>query len=142
MTYNTCRIQAIEDLKNYNYLKSSLAILPKRIETMQNCIPHSRTDPSEACSASNTVADAAIAQIEYLQSTLSANSAKVYCIETALDTLPARDRELLKSYYINRQRNSLTSLAHKSYSDRSSIYRRAQRALEKYILAFFGETPA
>lgn len=145
MTYNNCKSQAIKDLKDYNYLKSSLSTLPKRIEVMRSCALPSGSGfvsvPS-GCTPGDDKMINYLSHIEHLENILAANTLKVQCIETALAALPAKDKELLASYYINRQRNTVTNLAYKSFSDRSSIYRRAQRALEKYILAFFGEYPA
>ncbi len=138
MTYNNCKAQAIEDLKNYNYLKSSLITLPKRIETMKICAP-TLSAANGASPEHNGQAANYLSHIEHLENVLAANQVKVSCMDTALSALSMRDKELLSVYYINRQRNTVTNLAMNSFSDRSSIYRRAQRALKNYILAYFGE---
>lgn len=145
MTYNQYKKQSVQDLKNYNYLKSSLETLPKRIEIMRKYPLPSASYAVISTGAHNKSADENLinylAHIEHLENILAANRVKVNCMDAALAALSMKERELLASYYINRQRNTLNNLAYKSFTDRSSIYRRAQRALNKYILAYFGELP-
>ena len=58
----------------------------------------------------------------------------------ALAMLSTKERDILTSFYINRQRRSVTKLAEETFSDRSWLYRRAQKALEHYIFEYFGVT--
>ncbi len=141
MSYNDYKKQAIKDLSDYNYLKSSLLTLSKRIQLLQNNFSqgayNSQTKVMVSISTDEKVI-AHISQIEQLEHTLKCNTLKVQSIENALSALPEKDRNLMMSFYVNRQRNSVATLARNSYTDRSCIYRRAQKSLEKYIFAFFG----
>ncbi|MBQ7284027.1 MAG: hypothetical protein IJW74_04150, partial [Oscillospiraceae bacterium] len=120
---------------------NSLDILPKEIRILQNSsLYHSpNAYGSSKPSADN---DAKfinhIARIENLQLQLENNKAKVSAMETALKAITSAQRDMLFSYYINRQRRSVTNLAVDTLTDRSALYRRADRALKKYILAYFG----
>lgn len=141
MTYQQCRTQAIEDLKNYNYIKATLSTLPAQIEFLRQS-GTSYASPIGQKVAGSRDSDSAfiahISHIEQLQHTLEANTTRIHCMDAALCSLSEAERELLQAFYINRQRNCVNTLARKSYTDRSCIYRRAQRALEKYIFSYFG----
>lgn len=141
MTYNDYKQQAIKDLSDYNYLKSSIITLPKRIELLQNTFSQGGYSLQTKVMSSTTTDEKMIkhiSQIEQLDKTLKYNTLKVSCIEDALSAIPEKDKNLIMSFYINRQRNSVSTLARNSFTDRSCIYRRAQKSLEKYIFAFFG----
>lgn len=141
MTYQQCRNQAIEDLKSYNYTKATLSTLPAQIEFLRQSGTAYASPMGQKVSASRDGDSAFVNhlhRIEQLQCALEANRVKLMCMDAALCSLSEKERELLHAFYINRQRNCVNNLALKSYSDRSCIYRRAQRALEKYILACFG----
>lgn len=141
MLYSELKKMAVKDLSQYYLLKNSLDILPKEIRILQNSsLYHS----PNACSGSKPSADNDakfinhIARIENLQLQLENNKAKVSAMETALKAITSAQRDILFSYYINRQRRSVTNLAVDTLTDRSALYRRADRALKKYILAYFG----
>lgn len=125
MRYDNNRCRAISDLKNYNRLKGSLDIISTRIELLKKLSQEN----------SNGISD----EIARLQLKLETNTALVLCIENALSTLSPEESRLLSAYYINRQRGAVEKLSINSYSDRSTIYRRARKALDHYIFAFFGE---
>ena len=127
MTYTNNKRQAQNDLKNYNCLKNSISVLSGRIELLKKTSEEN---------GSNTTVTAEIARLE---SKLRVNTALVNCIENALGALSPEEHRLLSSYYIHRQRGAVEKLSVNSYSDRSTVYRRARKALDHYILAFFGE---
>jgi hypothetical protein len=79
-----------------------------------------------------------ISRIEELENQLKNNTVKLGNINLALSALRQPQREILFSYYINRQRKAVNRLAIDTHTDRSALYRRANRALDKYILAYFG----
>lgn len=130
MTYKVYKKQALEDLKKYPYLKSSLVTLSQRIDLLKK-ISASSADSS----GQSVIAD----EIEQLSDTLHTNTVYVACIEHALSCLPQNEQKLIAAYYIHRQRGVVENLSISNYSDRSTIYRRAQKALEHYTLSYFGQ---
>ena len=127
MNYEQCRAQAISDLASYNYLKISLSTLPPQIELSQSVGAVAVPQENE--------------QSRQLRSRLETNILTLRCIEAALDSLTEEERELITSYYISRQRSAAGNFARKSYTHRSCVYRRIHRALDSYILAYFGVAP-
>ena len=130
MTYKAYKKQALEDLKKYPYLKSSLVTLSQRIDLLKKISASSANSPGQSA-----VAD----EIKQLSDTLQTNTIYVSCIEHALSCLPQNEQKLIATYYIHRQRGVVENLSISSYNDRSTVYRRAQKALEHYTLSYFGQ---
>ncbi|MBP1570582.1 MAG: hypothetical protein J6C76_01650 [Oscillospiraceae bacterium] len=137
MNYKHYRAQAVRDLTKYKYLKNSVTVLQKQIRMLK------KVENEQINSTYAATADALpyAMRIEQLTNTLNTNRTKLRCIEYALSVLPKSDRDNLSSFYINRYRNSVRDLARKEYTDRSTLYRRAQRSLDKYVFAYFGILP-
>ena len=131
MTYKDNKKRALEDLKNYPYLKSSLITLHKRIELLKKLYPDEN---------STTETTAVAEQINCLSRKLEINATQVSCIDQALSSLSEAEHKLINTYYIHRQRGVVENLSANNFSDRSTLYRRAQKALDHYIFAYFGET--
>ncbi len=129
MTYEQCKKQAISDLAQYSYLKMSLSTLPPQIELSQSV---KMADAADMDAASHS---------KQLKSRLETNMLKIRCIDAALNTLTDEEKDLLNSYYIFRQRAAVNNYARKNYTHRSCVYRRIHRALDRYILAYFGISP-
>ena len=140
MNYNHYRNMALQDFKHYNSLKASLDILPRQIALLRNTGIYSAATGERVMHSVSTdeAVVAQISRIEHLQQTLENNRARIACIDAALNAVGKKDREMLFSFYINRQRRSVTKLCEETFSDRSWLYRKAQKALDKYITAFFG----
>ena len=141
MLYKELKKQAIRDLSDYYYLKSSLDTLPQEIRLLQNSSLYSSPDITVSV-MSNASPDSRminhITRMETLQNLLRSNTDKLHNMDIALKALRPSQREILFSYYINRQRKAVNRLAIDTHTDRSALYRRAIRALDKYILAYFG----
>ena len=141
MYYQELKKMAVDDLSRYYYLKHSLDILPKEIRMLQNSSLYSSVSANSSVMSSSSADEKFInhiSRIEKLEKQLEDNKEKISAVETALKALTSAQRDILYSYYINRQRRSVTHLAIDTHTDRSALYRRAERALKKYILAYFG----
>ena len=141
MIYKELKKQAAKDLTDYYFLKSSLDTLAREISLLQKSGLYSSPDFNSAVVSSLSSDSGMIkhmSKLEYLEHQLSRNTARLQNIDLALSALRAPQREILFSYYINRQRKAVTRLAIDTHTDRSALYRRANRALDKYILAYFG----
>lgn len=140
MDYNHYRDMATKDLALYNHLKISLDLLPRQIALLKNsgiAVGGTRERVMQSVTTDDAVV-AHIARIEDMENILQQNRSRIACIDSALEVLGSKDRELLCTFYINRQRNTVKNYANKHFTDRSSVYRRAQRALERYILVCYG----
>ena len=141
MFYKELKKQAIKDLSGYYFLKSSLDTLPQEIRFLQNSSLYNSPNLGISVMSSHSADSSVVkhlAHIETLQQQLQHNTDKLKNIDLALSALRAPQREILFSYYINRQRKAVNRLAIDTHTDRSALYRRANRALDKYILAYFG----
>ena len=141
MLYKELKKQAIKDLSDYHFLKSSLDTLSREISLLQNSsIYHSPSFNYSVMSShsSDSGMTKHLSMLESLENQLKHNTARLENINHALDALRAPQREILSAYYINRQRKAVYRLAIDTHTDRSALYRRANRALDKYILAYFG----
>lgn len=136
MNYKYYKAQAVRDLTEYKYLKNSVTVLPKQICLLKKIDSEQK---SGTYAAENSVSYES--RIEQLTKILNTNRTKLRCMEYALSILPQKDRDNLNSFYINRYRNSVRDLARKEYTDRSTLYRRAQRSVDKYVFAYFGILP-
>ena len=141
MIYKELKKQAVKDLSDYYFLKSSLDTLAREITLLQKSGLYSSPTFNNAV-VSSLSSDGGmikhITRLESLEHQLALNTARLENIDLALSALRTPQREILFSYYINRQRKAVTRLAIDSHTDRSALYRRANRALDKYILAYFG----
>ena len=140
MLYEEYKKQAINDLKNYHQLKDSIKSMSQRIQFMRKADLYTCPSQGEKVMSSKD-SDSAyihyISQIEELESRLAYAKIRLLRIDNTLCMLMPKERELLMSYYVNRQRKSVTRMAEENFADRSWIYRKAQRALENYISLYF-----
>ncbi len=141
MLYEQYKKQALSDLKNYNDLKSGIKTLSQRIQFLKRNDLYTGVAVREKVMQSHDSDSLMIrhlSQLESMENQLRYTKMYISNIDNALALLAPKDRELLTSFYINRQRRSVTKLAEETFSDRSWLYRKAQKALDKYIEAFFG----
>lgn len=141
MTYKEYRAQALDDLKNFNELKRGVKSLEKRIDFLKKGDLYNGRDAQTKIMASfegDSHVVRHLSQLEAMEHKLHCSRIYLENIENALALLSESDRELLTGFYINRQRLSVSNYAKKTYTDRTWLYRKAQRALERYIITYFG----
>ena len=141
MLYEQYRKQAMSDLKNYNNLKADVKALGQRIRFLQKNDLYTgitMTEKVAHSAESDSLMIRHISQLETMEKQLRYTKLYVNNIENALTMLSAKDRDILTTFYINRQRRSVTKICEETFSDRSWLYRKAQKALDLYITAFFG----
>lgn len=134
MTYADYKNQAVSDLRSYNSLRLRADSLSRQISLYRRLGTAADTDTA----TENHCAGKDISPLETLEKELKTITFRTACIDAALDCLDETDRELLRSFYISRQRNAINTLSRRTYTDRSCLYRRAQKALERYIYACYG----
>lgn len=141
MTYKSFKKQAVEDLENYYYLKRQQENLPKQLKILKSSTLYtgSSMQPHVALSgSSDRKMIAHISRIENAETQLENINHKLAAMENAFEFLEESEKQLLFSYYVNRQRQSVMNLSVTTNTERSWLYRKADRALKKYISAFFG----
>ena len=135
MSFEDYKKQAADDLRNLPYLKSRAEILKRQMNMLLEMDDESVKIFNRVFPDDNNDCSSRLAALEKEYNIVSFN---ILCIENALNSLTAADRDILISFYVARQRNTVNNLARKTYTDRSCLYRRAQRALEKYIYTCYG----
>ena len=138
MEFADYKNQALSDLRSYAHLRSRAEALSRQVNMLTETggISCDKFNVSSGISAvSNDVS-----RLEQLQQELNGVNFRIICIESSLNALDDADRDIITSFYITRQRNTVNTLARKNFTDRSCIYRRAQKALDRYIYACFGVT--
>ncbi|MEG1049728.1 MAG: hypothetical protein RSE24_04230 [Oscillospiraceae bacterium] len=136
----TFRDMAIQDLKSYTYIWKSLDTLPKKIELLKEgfgarAVCYTSPRVQKSADWDGGVTDK-LYDIQLLEKTLEDNRRRGELIKGALNSLKASDRQLLTDFYITRVHYS--TLSQKFNLDRSSIYRKVNTALERYILVYYG----
>ena len=144
MSYEQYKKQALKDLKSYNDLNNNIKVLQQRIKILKKGDIYTapvttQTRVMKSCDSDSQMMRH-ISQLEMLENKLSQTKLTLCSMDNALAMLSAKERDILTSFYINRQRRSVTKLAEETFSDRSWLYRRAQKALEHYIFEYFGVT--
>ena len=140
MLYEQYKKQALSDLKNYNQLKGNIKTLSQRIKFLQKNDLYNGIGFSEKIMHSQDTDGLIIrhlSQLEEMEKQLRYTKMYVSNIDNALSLLSQNDRDSLTTFYINRQRRSVSKLAEETFSDRSWLYRKAQKALDRYIEAFY-----
>lgn len=141
MLYKELKKIALNDLYSYYYMQNSLETLPKEISMLKESALYRSPSVGTGVMCSKTSDGPIIkllSRIENLENQLEYNRSRLQNIDCALNALRTSQRDILFDYYIRRHRKSVCRLAIDSHTDRSALYRRANRALDKYILAFFG----
>ena len=141
MLYEQYRKQAMSDLKNYNDLKSNIKTLNQRINFLRKNDLYTGitiSDKVDHSAESDSLVIRHLSQLEDMEKQLRYTKLYVSNIDNALAMLSVKERDILTTFYINRQRRSVTKLCEETFSDRRGLYRKAQKALDKYITAFFG----
>lgn len=130
MNYENLKKQSAEDLTNYLNLKTASSDISQKIKRLESSNLYQS-------SFNNQPDIAAVSRIEALKKQLYTIDEKIDKIEIALSMLSQEDKQILTTFYISRKRTSVNTIARNSYTHRSTVYRRAHKALEKYIQAYF-----
>lgn len=136
----TVRQTAVQELKKYPYLAASLVSLPQKIQLLQQtlAVRGIRYDTPQIQNSldSDGYLINKLCQIDCLEKTLEENAASARIIKLALESLTQDDFTLLSDFYMNNI--TCMRLAERFCIDRSSLYRKVNTALDRYILACYG----
>ncbi|MBE6887143.1 MAG: hypothetical protein E7484_01835 [Ruminococcaceae bacterium] len=135
MAFEDYKKQAADDLRNLPHLKARAENLKRQINMLTEMDVQSVEIFDRVFEQANSDH---YSRLAVLQKEFNLVTFRILCTENALNSLTAADKDILISFYVARQRNTVNNLARKTYTDRSCLYRRAQKALEKYIYTCYG----
>lgn len=134
--YERLKIEAIEELQDYNLLKRDMYNLQLKIKVIEDrCYSGQVIGYSEKIQTSGNGYENSITQMidnkSKIENQLSEKRVRLNIIDTALSYMSDEYRELVELRYIKNY--SMNKLTDKYFLDRSSVYRKIQKALAQYI---------
>lgn len=136
--------EAKEKLGRYDAMRMSLITLPdeiKRLEIDAKSIRSSRTDATPVAGGGNKREDAMLNNIIHRQE-LEWNKQLaelwVHNVDRALSTLDDEERLILYRFFINPERGAMERLSQEIGAETSTLYRKREKALRKFTIAYYG----
>lgn len=136
--------EATQKLRQYNAMKLALQNLPeelKRLEQAASSIRSARIDGTPVKGGSNRREDMLLSNMvhrEELANTLSQAKLWVSATDRALGALTPEEKLILYRMYMYPERNALDRLCQELDLEQSSIYRRRDQALNRFVTAYYG----
>lgn len=138
------KAEAIEKLKKYDAMCRSLQNIPmevKMLEVDARAIRGARTDGTPVKGGGSGREDALINNIAHRQELSWALEQAQYWVEITqrgLDTLTPEEKLVLHRFYLCPERGGVERLCMELGVEKSSVYRRRDKALHKFALALYG----
>lgn len=133
---------AIDELRRLESVKNSLEILPELIERQEIAIKRIRTsDPGKVVGTGGSNRDELISAIVYrdeLKLRLKENRKTVDAIEKSLSTLANDEYLILDMLFIHPRKNGVDMICGELCIERSAVYERRNKALEKFTTTLYG----
>lgn len=133
---------AIDELKRLELVRNSLDILPELIERQEIAIKRIRTsDPGKVVGTGSGNRDEILSAIVYrdeLKLRLEENRKSANAISMALDALSNDEYLILDICYIHSRKNGIDTLCEELGIERSAVYERRNKALEKFTTTLYG----
>ena len=136
--------EATQKLRQYDAMHSALKNLPdelKRLEQAACAIRAARTDGTPVKGGTNRREDMLLSNMvhrEELANTLSQAKLWVSATDRALGALTPEEKLILYRMYMYPERNALDRLCQELDLEQSSIYRRRDQALNRFVTAYYG----
>lgn len=136
--------EATQKLRQYNAMKLALQNLPEelnRLEQAASSIRSARIDGTPVKGGTNRREDMLLSNMvhrEELANTLSQAKLWVSTTERALGALTPEEKLILYRMYMYPERNALDRLCQELDLEQSSIYRRRDQALNRFVTAYYG----
>lgn len=133
---------AIEELRNYEAVRTSLGALPELIERQETAIRRIRTsDPEKVVGTGGGNNDALLSAIVYrdeLKLRLKEARKTVAAIERSLGSLTDDEYLILERIFIHPRKNAIDTICEELCIERSAAYDRRNKALEKFTTTLYG----
>lgn len=136
--------EATQKLRQYNAMKLALQNLPEelnRLEQAASSIRSARIDDTPVKGGTNRREDMLLSNMvhrEELVNTLSQAKLWVSTTERALGALTPEEKLILYRMYMYPERNALDRLCQELDLEQSSIYRKRDQALNRFVTAYYG----
>ncbi len=136
--------EAEQRLRNYGVRRRALVTLPQQIaqiRSQREDIRSSRTDGTPVTGGGSRRESYLVGSIAYqqeLERQLREIHTSLAGIQEALEALSQEDQLILDRFYINPMSGGADRLCEELNVERSSVYRRKERALRRFTMAFFG----
>ena len=137
------RGEAVEKLRKYDAMCRSLQNIPlevKRLEVDARAIRGARTDGTPVKGGGSGREDALINNIAHRQELTWALEQAKYWVDITrrgLETLTPEEKLVLQRFYLTPEQGSVQRLCMELGVEQSSIYRKRDKALRKFALAFY-----
>ncbi len=139
--------EAVEKLKHYDEMFRAACSIPEEIKALELQIYSVRSaDPKKAKvrggeGAASRLLDALVYR-EELKNALRRAKLWLSFTDRALEALKPDERLILRRMYVYPQRGSLQRLTEELGVEQSTLYRRRDKALERFTVALYGlDTP-
>ena len=138
------KAEAKEKLQRYNAMRLATINIPQELERLEldaQCIRSPRWDKLSAAPNARSREDALLDNIVHRQElTWTLQQAQIWLRATdrALTALPGDEKLILHRLYIYPEKGSLEKLCKELEMESSSIYRRRDKALKHFTIAFYG----
>ena len=136
--------EAEQRLRNYGIRRQALVTLPQqiaRVRSQREDIRSSRTDGTPVSGGGSKRESYLVGSIAYqqeLERQLREIHTSVAGIEEALGALSQEEQLILDRFYINPLAGGAERLCEELNMERSTVYRRKERALQRFTMALFG----
>lgn len=140
------KTEAVEKLKKMDAMRQCLVSIPeeiKRLESVAHGLRGAATDKTPVKGGGSRREDGLLNNIvhrQMLQQNLEQAQSWVASTQGALSVLTPEERLILLRLYICPERKAVERLVNELGMEQSSIYRRRDRALEKFTIALYGLT--
>lgn len=135
MDWKAC---AVEDLKQYNYIKVGIANSKDRLRAIEALTEHGKLFPNGRTHSPDSRLIDAIVESERLRKNIHISKSLTDMIERGLESLSEEERYVLREFYIKEADVNMLKLKEKLGYETRSVYRLRDRALAKFTLAMYG----
>lgn len=133
---------AIDELRRLESVRNSLEVLPELIERQEIAIKRIRTsDPGRVVGTGGGNRDELISAIVYrdeLKLRLKENRKSVDAIEKSLESLANDEYLILDMLFVRPRKNGIDMICEELCIERSAVYERRNKALEKFTTSLYG----
>lgn len=133
---------AIDELRNFEAVRTSLDVLPELIERQEIAIKRIRTsDPRKVVGVGGGSNDELLSAIVYrdeLKLRLKEARKTVDTISRTLETLDREDYLILELLFIRPRKNGVDQICEALCIERTAAYERRNKALEKFTMTLYG----
>ena len=136
--------EAMEKLRKYDAMRLSIMNIPDeiiRLETAAKAIRSARTDGDPVKTGGNRREEILLdnmLQRQELQWRLEQAQNWVKCTDRALGTLTPEEKLVLHRFYICPHKGNVERLCSELGAEQSTVYRKRDKALYRFTVAFYG----